>query len=183
MYFCMACAWCSVTRFRDHCDIKNTCEEGMELALIKCEPNKGKNPRRRKKLSTTFTLLETDNGGGTGLFADYAPSKKFVGSQIQVVDTNRDPAINNGTSLCLERKRTRNIALTPCDASVERQRFTGFNATGQGMEIYPEGIFSKNGVSYERCLTQHHHPRQGERVYAEKCRKARNSKTNKWSSY
>jgi len=139
----------------------------MMLALVKCDPNKKNNAKKRKEWTATFTLVTEGSGlfdvGGNGL----------EGDQIQVYNTN----------LCLHRLGARTILLQQCDASLKEQRFLGFRAGGQAMELLPEGIFRKNGVEYDRCLTQHHHPRQGELVYAEACRKARNSDTNMWSTY
>lgn len=110
---------------------------------------------------------------GSGLFED--PEESLQGDQIQVY----------GSTLCLERVGGgRSILLQQCNATVQEQRFIGFRSDGQPMELVPyPGTFLKDGVSLERCLTQHHHPRQGERVFAEVCTRARNSQTNLWATY
>ena len=156
-WFCMACAWCNDNMFDEHCDYKDYCKEDMGLALVKCEP--GSKRRKKNKYMAQFTLLESDG--------------MYEGDQIKV----------HGTNLCMERKE-RSIYLQQCNSSVEKQRFLGFKSGGQAMELHPApGVFMKNGNEIERCLTQHHHPRPGERVYKQECRLARASDTNLWSTY
>ncbi|KAL7539790.1 hypothetical protein ACHAXR_009605 [Thalassiosira sp. AJA248-18] len=164
-FFCMACAWCDDNIFDEHCDIQSFCEENMSLALVNCHPNKRNSSKRRMEI-TTFTLGKRSSG----LFG---VGNSFAGDQIQVY----------GTNLCLHRIGTRAIFLQQCDAASAEQRFLGFRSGGQAMELLPEGSFKKNGIEFDRCLTQHHHPRQGERIYADECRKARNSDTNLWSTF
>ena len=129
------------------------------LATGNCDPEKMKLKRGRRFI-TSLTIV---NGGG-------GPD----GDQIQV----------DGTDLCLYREGARSIVLRRCDASVERQRFFGFRSDGQAMELHPfPGTFKKKGVTFQRCLTQHHHPRRGEQIIAEECEKARKSNTSLWSTY
>jgi len=157
-WFCMACASCNDNIFEHKdCDIEKHCNEGMSLAMVKCDPSKKKKKKRYNDM-TKFTLLTNDND--------------LAGHQLQVYDTD----------LCMQRKG-RHISLQKCNASLEEQRFLGVQTGGQAMELMPyPGVFMRNGVEVERCLTQHHHPRPGERVYVMDCRKARNSDTNMWSA-
>lgn len=142
------------------------------MALVNCDPNKGKKKNKKKKKkgkddwSARFTFLESEGGV-------FDVGYGFEGHQIQVINSN----------LCLERVGAREIELRQCNASVERQRFLGFSPGGQGMELQPEGTFRRRGVEYERCVSQHHHPKQGERIYAEHCRKTRRTETSMWSTY
>lgn len=143
----------------------------MNLALYNCDPSKKRNQKNTKNRSwmTDFTI----RGGSTsGMFG--SAENGLEGDQIQVHNSN----------LCLERVGGRSILLKQCNASVTNQRFLGFKSGGQAMELLPlPGTIMRNGVEFVRCLTQHHHPRQGERIYAEDCIKARKSDTNMWSTY
>jgi hypothetical protein len=89
------------------------------------------------------------------------------GDQIQVSNSN----------LCLSLTSVRAIELETCDASKIEQRFKGFRSGGGGFELAPA---KRND---DKCLTQHHHPREGERIFSEECRKARISDTNLWTVY
>ena len=141
------------------------------LALYNCDPAKRRNKNKRRSWMTTFTLLRR-SGNSTDLFG--VENNGLEGDQIAVYNTN----------LCVERVGPRHIFLKQCNASVKEQRWIGFKTGGQAMELLPSpGTFVKNGVEYVKCLTQHHHPRNGERIYAENCVKARRSDTNLWSTY
>lgn len=155
--------------------IKTYCQENMSLALVNCDPKKGRNKKKRGSWMAEFNLLDFE----THLFG-------LNGVQFQIKDTN----------LCVQRMGSRSISLQQCSAFVEEQRWLGFGgkierfqqnpqrSAGQGTEIKPSpGVFMKRGIEYESCLSQHHHPRQGERIYVQPCRKARNSDTNLWSVY
>ncbi|KAL7546933.1 hypothetical protein ACHAWF_010268 [Thalassiosira exigua] len=163
-WFCMACAWCDVNIFDEKCELASYCDESMSLALIQCDPSNRKN--KRWKWLATFTLAREVGG-----LLDF--DSGLEGDQIQVFNTD----------LCLQRER-RQVLLQQCNASIAEQRFLGFEEGGQAMELLPyPGTFKKQGVEYQRCLTQHHHPKQAERIYTENCRKARGSDTNMWSTY
>ncbi|EJK68149.1 hypothetical protein THAOC_10699 [Thalassiosira oceanica] len=112
--------------------------------------------KRLHKYSTELTLATRGN-----LFAD----TELEGEQIKVASAD----------LCLDRTGNRGVTLERCDPSRREQRFLGLRPGGQKMEIVPSG---KDG----RCLSQHHHPRQGERIYVEECYKARKADTNYWST-
>ena len=81
-----------------------------------------------------------------------------------------------GTGLCLARGRKRSVALRPCRSGDRRQLFKGFQPGGK-FDLKPAR--DKN----RRCLTQYHHPKAGEEVYAETCRKAHRTKTGYWVQY
>ena len=140
----------------------------MSLALVNCDPKKGRNKKKKGSWMAEFNLLDFE----THLFG-------MNGVQLQIHDTN----------LCVERMGSRSISLQQCNTFVESQRWLGFGVTeqrtaGGGTEIKPSsGVFMKRGIEYESCLSQHHHPRQGERVYVQPCHKARSSDTNLWSVY
>ena len=156
MWFCMACALCDVNEFDENCDVVNYCRDGMMLALTECRPNKWTSAAK-------FSLLP----GHNGLF-DY-----LEGDQIQVANSN----------LCLSLVGSRVIKLETCNASKIEQRFTGFSSGGNAIEIAPAKVSKKDGVVVEKCLTQHHHPREGERIYSEVVKLARISDTNLWTTY
>jgi len=165
----MGCAECDDSVFSEHCKLKAYCLEGMGIAMVNCDPKKRGNKNKRRSWMATFTLLRGDDS--SSLFS--VAGSELKGDQIQVHKSN----------LCLERVRSRGIVLKQCDASVLEQRFFGFRAGGQKMELLIPRKYKRKGVEYVKCLTQHHHPRQGERIYAEDCSKARRSDTNLWSTY
>jgi hypothetical protein len=167
----MACASCNPNIFKEHCDLEDFCQENMMLAIMNCAPNQRK-PKAKKggqgskesaKLAT-FTILKN---GSSGLFGG-------GGDRIQVFNSN----------LCLQRMGARDIVLKRCDSSEKDQLFYGLRSDNQVMELIPfPGKLMIDGVETERCLAQHHHPRAGERIYAENCAKARNADHHWWVKY
>lgn len=110
-------------------------------------------PYRWSDKSASFSLLADNHG-------------LFAGDQIQVYDTN----------LCLSQSGDRAISLQNCNSSKIEQRFVGFSSGGgKAMELTPANV-----TANDKCLTQHHHPRVGERIFVEDCKKARRSDTNLW---
>lgn len=122
----------------------------MYIAVTDCKPN------RWSDRSASFSLLP----GRNGLF------DHLEGDQIQV----------HNTDLCLSLSGDRSIVLDNCDASKIEQRFSGFHSLP--MELSPVNVEGEKVA--EECITQHHHPRVGERIFSEKCLKARKSDTNLW---
>lgn len=78
------------------------------------------------------------------------------------------------TDLCVARKR-RDVYLEKCTGDKE-QLWDGFDAEKE-FELQPAG------KKDDKCLTQHHHPKRGERIFAEKCETARKTKTSLWTVY
>lgn len=135
------------------------------LAIMNCAPSqsqrkpKGKKGKGREPAKmATFTLLKNDS---PGLFGD-----GLGGDRIQVLDTN----------LCLQRIGAIDVLLKPCDSSVKEQLFYGLRSDNQVMELIPF-------LETEQCLAQHHHPRNGERIYAQNCARARHATHNWWVKY
>ena len=124
----------------------------MAIAVTDCSPY------RWSDKSASFSVL-TDNHG--------LVDTSLKGDQIQVHDTN----------LCLSQSGDRAISLQNCNSSKIEQRFVGFTSEGGGkaMELTPANV-----TGSDKCLTQHHHPRVGERIFVEDCKKARRSDTNLW---
>jgi hypothetical protein len=128
----------------------------MTIAVTNCAPN------RFNDKSASFSILT----GRHGLFDNL-----LEGDQIQVANSN----------LCLSLSGVRSIALEQCDSSKIEQRFTGFPSEKRPMELSPvNNVTNNDGVVVETCLTQHHHPRIGERIFSEECKKARSSETSLW---
>lgn len=98
--------------------------------------------------------------------------KKRRGYQYRVVGPN---------NLCLENSKKEisgkniDIVLKTCNNN-HKQQFKGYHRGATKFELKPS---RKQG----RCLTNHHHPRPGEEVYAETCFKARKTKTGYWVKY
>ena len=171
-FWCMTCASCNPNIFKEHCDFEDVCQENMMLAIMNCAP-KQRQPKAAKKphgrepaQMATFTVLKGDS---SGIFGDGG------GDRIQVLNTN----------LCLQRMGERDVLLKRCDSSVKEQLFYGLRSDNQAMELipYPGTKSTIGGVETERCLAQHHHPRNGERIYAESCARARNADHHWWVKY
>jgi hypothetical protein len=173
----MACATCNVNFFERHCVIEDVCQENMMLATVECDAEKWLRDSRKglnPDMPATFTLLKNEPTTTTGLFGTVTTTSS-PGDRIQVYNTN----------LCLTRSGYREVYLQPCDSSVKEQLFFGFQPDGQEFELYPFAEKFLRGVPFEpeRCLTQHHHPRENERIYSELCRRARNAEHSKWMTY
>ncbi|KAL3815866.1 hypothetical protein ACHAXA_010256 [Cyclostephanos tholiformis] len=159
-WFCLACAQCDLKNEffgLKRCDIEKSCSEHMHIALTGCDPiNLG--PSKMMEIATFKFLF--DEAAGDGLDGD----------QIQVL----------GTNLCIQQVLpggTGSIELRQCDSSLMEQRFWGARPVGQAMELLPlQGNLSK-------CLSNHHHPRQEEQVYAEDCHLARLPDTSLWCPF
>ena len=86
-----------------------------------------------------------------------------------------------GTNLCMMRMFSRRaIKLKTCATKKSRkfplQLFTDFKADGNKFDLRP--------IKYtSRCLSNHHHPKAGEQIFAETCQKARKTKTGYWVAY
>ncbi|EJK69809.1 hypothetical protein THAOC_08895, partial [Thalassiosira oceanica] len=78
------------------------------------------------------------------------------------------------TKLCLQKMRGRSLRLKPCSKN-KLQQFKDYSLTEK---------FDLRPVRYSsRCLSQHHHPKQDEEVYAETCAKAHRHDTGYWIAY
>ena len=146
------------------------------VATVECDPEKWMRDTKKglkPESPATFTLLK--NEPTIGLFGAVSSSALSTGNRLQVHNTN----------LCLTRADYRDVYLKPCDSSVKEQLLFGFQPDGQEFELYPYTEKFLRGIPFEpeRCLTQHHHPREHERIYAEFCRRARNAEHSKWVTY
>ena len=75
-----------------------------------------------------------------------------------------DQIRKSGSNQCIELIGSRAIALRGCDASVTRQRWMAV------MGAFNDYRFDIRPVrDLAKCLTQHHHPKPGEDVFAEFC--------------
>ena len=72
-------------------------------------------------------------------------------------------------------KRGRAIKLKPCKMNKASQLFLDFQSEGK-FDLRPIAAPS-------RCLTNHHHPKAGETIYQETCKKAHRTKTGYWVAY
>ena len=82
------------------------------------------------------------------------------------------------TDLCLQRmgRRGRAVRLRRCRAGRAAQVFAGFDAEARRFDLRPVEFA-------ERCLTNHHHPKEGETIFAETCQKAHKTNTGYWVAY
>jgi hypothetical protein len=99
--------------------------------------------------------------------AQFVATSVEKGHQFRVTNTN----------LCLQ-KSTRGVAvkLKPCNTKNKLQHFIGFKTDGKRFDLRPS-------TSNKRCLSQHHHPKSGEIIYAETCFKAHRVDTGYWVAY
>ena len=97
----------------------------------------------------------------------------FPGNETQIKVASGD--------VCLEAdfdERPRAVYLRSCDHSESLQRFVATQGDFRGprFEISPM-------TRPDRCLTQHHHPRDDEDIYIETCSRARRADTSYWNMY
>ena len=90
--------------------------------------------------------------------------RKYSGDMISVFQSN----------LCITRKK-RDVFVEKCTGDKD-QKWNGFDPLKE-FELQPAG------KKDSKCLTQHHHPKKGERVFTEKCETARKTKTSLWIAY
>lgn len=77
--------------------------------------------------------------------------------------------------LCMTRVESKYIQLLDCDEDEDRQRWYGFQPYGEPFELLPaEKLY--------RCLTQWHHPKREEIVYAGTCETAQEDDTSMWEA-
>jgi hypothetical protein len=89
-------------------------------------------------------------------------------AQIQIAATN----------LCLEWVDARDLRARTCDASVRRQKFRSKNGAFRSNDKFE--ILTYRG---EGCLTQQHHPKDGEKIFRSDCERARQYDTSLWGEY
>ena len=99
--------------------------------------------------------------------AQFVATSTGKGHQFRVTNTN----------LCLQKNsRGRAIKLKPCNEKNKLQHFVGFKSDGDKFDLRPS-------TSTKRCISQHHHPKSGEIIYAETCFKAHRVDTGYWVTY
>jgi hypothetical protein len=81
------------------------------------------------------------------------------------------------TNLCLEWVDPRDIRVRTCNATSVRQKFRAGNGSFGGAK------FELITAAREGCLTQQHHPRDGELIFRSNCTKARWYHTSFWNKY
>jgi len=72
-------------------------------------------------------------------------------------------------------------AFLPSVAS--RQMFVGFDPSRDVFEIHPyslSGYTATQGISYRKCVSNHHHPKPKELIYAQGCDVARRTDSSYW---
>jgi hypothetical protein len=83
-----------------------------------------------------------------------------------------------GTNLCLEAPAaTLGLILRACDGKKPEQRFR------PGIGDWDWDRFELETVAAPGCITQRHHPKEGEPLFREDCDVARNDRTSLWNKY
>ena len=100
------------------------------------------------------------------LDAKFVLTRYEGGDRYQVSDTN----------LCLQQVNRRAVKLRKCRDANPRQLFVGSQPDVGKFDLKP---VNKNST----CLSQHHHPKAGEVIYAESCIKAHRPDTGYWVAY
>ena len=67
--------------------------------------------------------------------------------------------------------------LRPCDAADDKQLLDGLMTSGDPFELFSRA----EGMT--KCVSQAHHPKAGEEIFAEICGNARHDKTSYWEVY
>eukprot|EP00984_Skeletonema_dohrnii_P019478 scaffold9314_cov99-Skeletonema_dohrnii-CCMP3373.AAC.3 len=99
--------------------------------------------------------------------AQFVATSIGKGHQFRIANTN----------LCLQKsRRGSSIKLKPCNTKNKWQHFVGFKPDGNKFDLRPS-------TGSKRCLSQHHHPKRGEIIYAETCFKAHRVDTGYWVAY
>jgi hypothetical protein len=82
------------------------------------------------------------------------------------------------TNLCMEWVGSRDVELHTCDASNERQKVTAGEGSFYGGRFELDTYAQEGG-----CLSQDHHPKDGEQIYRFDCGYSRGSTTSYWIKY
>ncbi len=99
--------------------------------------------------------------------AQFIVTSAKKGHQFRIANTN----------LCLQKsRRGSSIRLKRCNAKNKWQHFVGFKSDGKRFDLKPS-------TSSKRCLSQHHHPKAKEIIFAETCFKAHRVDTGFWVAY
>jgi hypothetical protein len=84
------------------------------------------------------------------------------------------------TNLCLEWVDARDIRVRTCNATIRRQQFRALNGSfGPGGKF--EIVTARGGD--DGCLSQHHHPKDGEKIFRANCARFRTYGTSFWIQY
>lgn len=89
-------------------------------------------------------------------------------SQIQV-------AVNS--NLCLQLVGNNDIQVRACDGTKQRQKFKSLNGNFGGTK------FELGTVERDGCISQHHHPKDGEIIFRMDCALTRKHTTSYWTQY
>jgi len=169
-WFCVACAKCIPEKDPlygglKNCDVFTHCENDMQLALIGCDPGKI-GPLKLAQMATFKFVADTDDD-------------KLEGQQLAIHNSTAttDLCIQAGDDVSFPRKGNGSLLLKPCDSTLGSQRFFGGRPTGTAFELLP---LTGNSA---QCLSNHHHPRQEEQIYAQDCHLARIPDTSFWCAF
>lgn len=102
----------------------------------------------------------------------------ILAEEEEEVNGNTHDDDDNNNKLCLERTGSRQVTLQECDVENSKQHWKASlgSFTGNRFEI-SQTLFG--GVEY--CLTNHHHPKYGERLELYTCEETRRDTTNFWN--
>ena len=169
-WFCVACAKCIPEKDPllgglKNCDVFTHCEKDMQLALIGCDPGKI-GPLKLAQMATFKFVADTDDD-------------KLEGQQLSIHNSTAttDLCIQAGDDVSFPREGNGSLLLKPCDSTLGSQRFFGGRPTGTAFELLP---LTGNSA---QCLSNHHHPRQEEQIYAQDCHLARIPDTSYWCAF
>jgi len=91
-------------------------------------------------------------------------------------NNNGDLMKVRGRNLCMERRGDLFIILRPCDETKHRQWFKGFE--NQETPFTLRNV----GDQFHRCMSQHHHPKNGEVLFLDECDYALDTNTGLWDA-
>lgn len=97
----------------------------------------------------------------------YANQESDGRAQLKVANSN----------LCLQWVDARDVRVRNCNANEPRQKFRALNGSFGGPK------FEISTAKKEGCLTQHHHPKDGEKIFRSDCGTTRTYDTSFWTEY
>ena len=99
------------------------------------------------------------------------------GTRFEFVGSGRIQIKVRGTNLCMALVGRNAIELRNCDSGDDRQRFTAGAGDFNGRR------FEFNPVVNGGCVSNSHHPKDGEVIYRQTCQRSRVSTTSYWVKY
>lgn len=96
-------------------------------------------------------------------------------TQLQIAVNN---TMSSSQHLCLQLVGNTTISIKVCDGTNQRQKFRSLNGLFGKTNKFEIGTIFREG-----CISNHHHPKDGELLYRENCTVTRKHTTSYWTQY